>query len=600
MNSDKIKNISILTVFLGLGLVTMLFTRNKISSNQIKYVQSKIIPNMELNAIAIRLLKSKQLILKITIETRNIISSDMLEAYSFALEDVAQQLQEEFLNQDKQEILSEYVKLVALQETSIIKLMKEQKFEQAKYAYDNSYLKYESLLNDFLTNNTLELLEVLETAEEDRKNSDPIFLGIFFAISFVWIGLLFYLFKLLKSYHLIQEEAKKKEIDLRMKAEQLGQAKSDFLSNMSHEIRTPMNGIIAVVQLLQNTQLSEEQKRFINLANQSSKQLMSIVNDILDFSKIEAGKLKIENIPVNLKQMGEEIFEINRLSAKNDKVEFSFNYCEDLPEHLLLDPVRIRQVLSNLLSNAVKFTHEGSISLSIKKCTDFDSQCFSIVVKDTGIGIPADQINNLFSSFTQADSSTTREYGGTGLGLSISKKLVELLGGTIEVESEKGTGTIFTITLPLISVEESDVKNTKSVGKLLDINFATNYPQKILVVEDNMINQKVIISILNKLGYQPDLAQNGLEAIEACKKNDYSILLMDLQMPVMSGIDAIKEIKNIPGFNATVAAVSANSFEQQIKECYELGFNLFLKKPIDVQELKAFLQISSKTEKMAS
>jgi signal transduction histidine kinase/CheY-like chemotaxis protein len=365
-------------------------------------------------------------------------------------------------------------------------------------------------------------------------------------------------------------------------AESIAEMKSSFLANMSHEIRTPMNGIMGLTKLLLNTRLSGKQNEYLRAIESSSDTLLVIINDILDLSKIEAGKLSLEKkefLFINLLSSVVGVFEGKALEKG---IELVANYHQNnLPEVLVGDSVRLNQILYNLINNAVKFTQEGSVTLAVNTVEMSDKDVLlKFTITDTGIGISQEQQSQIFNEFSQANSSTTREFGGTGLGLSIVKKLVELQGGSVTIvsEEEKGSSFIFEILYPHKKISESNisVSNDSLAFNLGGLN--------ILLVEDNPVNQLVVTDLLSEVGAEVELAVNGQEAINLFNPEKHAVILMDMQMPVMDGYEAIRRLRN-GGFDVPIIALTAHVSEVEMEKCKSAGANEYLSKPYKPSEL---------------
>jgi signal transduction histidine kinase/AmiR/NasT family two-component response regulator len=382
----------------------------------------------------------------------------------------------------------------------------------------------------------------------------------------------------------------------RIRAEHAAQAKSEFLAMMSHEIRTPMNGVIGMAQALMKTQMKDEQRQMLSVMIDSSDMLLLLLNDILDMSKIEAGKIELESIPFSPEKLvhaAGDLFDA-RASAKDITLEVEI--AADASQWRLGDPARLRQIVFNLVSNAIKFTDQGTVKIALNLGPNRE---MAISVTDTGIGIPPDRVAQLFEKFTQADSSHTRLYGGTGLGLSIAKAMTEAMGGKLLVKSEVGVGSTFTCLVPLqaVSATLDEPENLAESGKSADGNSSTlqDMPPasalKLLVAEDNQTNQLVLQALLSSDEIELVFTQNGLEAIEAWQAARYDAILMDMQMPVMDGITAIRAIRaqeireNRP--RTPIVSLTANALQHQIDAQIDAGADAHAPKPIHLPSLLA-------------
>jgi PAS domain S-box-containing protein len=364
------------------------------------------------------------------------------------------------------------------------------------------------------------------------------------------------------------------------------EAKSLFLANMSHEIRTPLNGITGMAQILAETDLSATQRNCVETIGESCDLLVSVINDILDIAKVEAGKLCLHPEPVETRAFANSVCALAGPNILINGLEFLTEFDDSVPAFVVCDPKRLQQVLINLLSNAAKFTDRGHVLLHIggSGCVGGKTKLL-FEVRDTGIGIAPDDIKRIFEPFVQADSSHTRMRGGTGLGLTICLKLVQLMGGDVRVASEPGKGSTFSFEIEVPVIDSLPVK-TASENRI-DVGLGKRCPLKILVAEDNLVNQKVVGMILKKMGYKPDFAFNGGEALEKEKKNRYDVILMDVQMPVMDGLAATSEIRRcVPGDDQPVIiALTAHALGEDSAKCKDAGMDEHLTKPLNATTL---------------
>ncbi|MGD8742061.1 MAG: ATP-binding protein [Granulosicoccaceae bacterium] len=401
----------------------------------------------------------------------------------------------------------------------------------------------------------------------------------------VWVSLILgALFKKLdKQKHKLEEQAAT-IAEARDKALRANKAKSTFLANMSHEIRTPLTAIIGYSDaLLGNGQIKQDQFDAINTIHKSSQHVLHIINEILDLSKIEAEKLEIEKMMVSPVQILKDVSALMRMQANEKDLLFQVNYKTPVPETILTDPTRLKQILLNLFSNAVKFTSQGSVSIDVSCRADKQLMRFDII--DTGIGMNKEQMDRIFDAFSQADASTTRKYGGTGLGLTLSRQLAEMLGGAITVESEPGKGSRF-----MVEITTGKLDNIPFVDQVDDMASADNnsrvvMPQKllcgnVLIVEDTEVNQKLLEIYARKLGAEVTIAENGMQAIEYVRANDYDLVLMDMQMPVMNGVDATRALRKL-GYTRPIVALTANASNEDREQCLSAGCDDFMVKPVD-------------------
>ena len=375
----------------------------------------------------------------------------------------------------------------------------------------------------------------------------------------------------------------KKELEDSMKV------KEQFLANMSHEIRTPMNAIVGFTNLILKTELTKEQKQYIDAVKTSGENLLVIINDILDFSKIQSGKFAFEQIEISLQPLISSVSElmVQKLEEKNLKMSIKID--ERIPELVLGDPIRLNQILLNLVGNAIKFTERGEIKIEVDLISEVDDILdiqFSVI--DSGIGIPADKQTSIFKGFTQASNETTRKYGGTGLGLTIVKQLVEMQGGSVSVQSELGIGSVFTFNLKFKKSLASNPQ--KDVNREDEVQDNTFSGLKILLVEDNLLNQILAKKVLTDWQWNVEVAENGLIALEKINANNYDIVLMDIQMPELDGYEttrAIRKLENNDGSNVPIIAMTAHAMTGEAEKCFNAGMNDYISKPFDTKILYA-------------
>ncbi|HMR19188.1 MAG TPA: response regulator [Sphingobacterium sp.] len=400
----------------------------------------------------------------------------------------------------------------------------------------------------------------------------------------------------IKQIH-IQEEIIQKNQELELskaaliqahkEAEDARKSKEIFLANMSHEIRTPINGIMGIVYMLKNLDLSTEHKDWINRLGLASDTLLLIINDILDISKIDSGKMKIEFEDFNLINLLLAIKKLFKVKATHKQIDFTLNLDPDLPKYVKFDALRLQQIISNFIANSFKFTEEGSISLSATTLGKKDDMVkVKFTVKDTGIGIKPNAVDKIFLAFEQADDGITKKFGGTGLGLAIVKRLSNLLNGTVHAESRYGEGSEFSFVVDMEEV--SPVENIKSSTSLVYSQMPKFKDLNVLVAEDNELNSFMLTHMLKTWNCNVTVVKNGLLALEATEKGRYDLILMDTHMPIMSGFEAIKQIRNADNeqlLSIPIITISASVLEHEQKAAYEVGADEVIGKPFNPVEL---------------
>ena len=387
-----------------------------------------------------------------------------------------------------------------------------------------------------------------------------------------------------------QHQAMAQLIQTREEAEKANNAKSDFLAMMSHELRTPMNGVLGMLQLLETTDMTEEQIEYAALASESTEHLLKVINDILDFSRIERSELELEHIPFNLADLIGACAQSFQHSAVQRGLDLNLRIPEDMRAlQVQGDPTRIRQILVNLVGNALKFTERGRVSIEAQwQSLDHELLWFTCSVRDSGIGISPESLELMFNAFQQADSSISRRYGGTGLGLPIARTLAERMGGTLRAQSEEGLGSVFTLEIPLALYKQT--LPTLAPPRAASGN-GHGEGRNVLLVEDNPVNQTVIEAMLRSLGFTVSVATDGAQAVRSAEGNDYEVILMDCRLPIIDGYEATRQIRLLPGRGEVpIIALTANALQGDRETCLSAGMNDYLAKPFKRNDLQQILQ----------
>ena len=433
-----------------------------------------------------------------------------------------------------------------------------------------------------------------EPLEQMRQNANDIFQ---LSVLCLLLTLLTVAILLLQNRQRALAQEKSRELtayfrDTQLKAETVSRGKTRFLANMSHELRTPFNGVFGMLSLLGTTSLNALQADYLKTANASANHLLHVLNDILDLSALEEGKISLQLAPLELRQVIADISDAMRPQAEQKKLDFGVQVHPDVPQWLLLDVKRLKQILFNLSNNAIKFTSRGGVQIRVKlggpaPSVDKGDVLLEISVEDSGIGISSEALENLFQRFNQVHSDSHNDYGGTGLGLEISQSLAQLMGGQIEVTSAKGVGSCFTLRMPAQPTAAPLPSSQRKVFQL-DPPIKPERMYRILVVEDNEVNRKFVDILLKRMGYLTFFAENGSVVIDLLQSQSFDLVLMDLHMPVMNGMDATRAIRALSHPTATIPiiALTANVMNEAREEALAAGVNDFVTKPVHLNRLQ--------------